>query len=161
MVVILGLELLVGAIMVVAVGGGSTMICGPSFFALGTILLVGVAPCLAPLEIFSCVGGLGDALVVVAVGEGSTIRCGSSFFALATILLVGVAPCLAPLEIVSCVGGLGDVIVVVALGFVDTIWLVLLFFVALAASCRGSRLLASSPCLGGCRRRSLVGVGRW
>jgi hypothetical protein len=113
MVVILGLELLVGAIMVVAVGGGSTMICGPSFFALGTILLVGVAPCLAPLEIFSCVGGLGDAILVVA------------------------------------------------LGFVDTIWLVLLFFVALAASCRGSRLLASSPCLGGCRRRSLGGVGRW
>ena len=101
MVFILGLELLVGAIMVVAVGGRSTMICGPSFFALGTILLVGVAPCLAPLEIFSCVGGLGDAILVVA------------------------------------------------LGFVDTIWLVLLFFVALAASCRGSRLLASSPCLGG------------
>ena len=97
------------------------------------------------------------ALVVVAVGEGSTMRCGSSFFALGTILLVGVAP----LEIFSCLGGLGDAIVVVALGFVDTIWLVLLIFVALAASCRGSRLLVSSPCLEGCRRRSLGGVGRW
>lgn len=86
---------------------------------------------------------------------------GSSLCALATIFLVDVASCLAPLEIFSCVGGLGDAILVVALGFVDTIWLVLLFFVALAASCRGSRLLASSPCLGGCRRRSLGGVGRW
>ena len=113
MVFILGLVLLVGTIVVVAVGGGSTMIGGSSLFSLGTILLVGVAPCLAPLEIFSCVGGLGDAIVVVE------------------------------------------------LGFVDTIWLVLLTFVALPASCRGSRLLASSPCLGGCRRRSLGLVGRW
>ena len=101
------------------------------------------------------------ALVLVAVEGGNTMRCGSSLFALATILLVGVASCLAPLEIFSCVGGLGDAIVVVALGFVDTIWLVLLIFVALAASCRGSRLLVSSPCLEGCRRRSLGGVGRW
>jgi hypothetical protein len=99
------------------------------------------------------------AIVVVAVGGEGTMLGGSSLCALATIFLVDVASCLAPLEIFSCVGGLGDAILVVALGFVDTILLVLLFFVALAASCRGSRLLASSPCLGGCRRRSLGGVG--
>ena len=67
------LDLLVGAIVVVAVEGEETLGRGSSIFGLATNLFLDVSSYCTPLEFFSCVGDLVGAILAVAQGLVYTI----------------------------------------------------------------------------------------